>query len=204
VSQTVSDALSPETLRHAALDALGPYADERARGALQAAGLYVEPVGAGWESSAGHVDGQRVTLAVDAATLGRLRAAPALEDALHAALAAAVARHPGQTLTSLALRWARAREGTLARADAYRDRPPDPPQTLQEALPAYLDARDEGPLARLVQGASVEVKAGTLRVVLDVDGLRAFRSAGAAAIGALTAAARDLTGTAGIRVVVEG
>lgn len=200
----MSDALSPETLRHAALEALGPYSDERAREALQASLLHVEPVGAGWESSAGHVDGQRVTLAVDAATLGRLRAVPALEDALHAALAAAVARHPGQTLTSLALRWAR--EGTLARADGYRDRPPDPPQTLQEALPAYLDARDEGPVARLVEGARVELepKAAVLRVGLDADGLRAFRLAGAAAISALTAAARDLTATAGIRVVVEG
>ena len=200
----MSGELSPEALRHAALDALGPYADARAREALQASVLSVEPAGAGWEASAGHVDGQRVTLAVDAATLGRLRAVPALEDALHAALAAAVARHPGQTLASLALRWAR--EGTLARADGYRDRPPDPPQTLQEALPAYLDARDEGPLARLVEGASValDAKAGALTVKLDPARLRAFRSAGAAATSALTAAARDLTATPGIRVVVEG
>ncbi len=163
--------------------------------------MHVEPLGEGWESSAGHVDGQLVTLAVDAATLGRLRAAPALEDALHAALAAAVARHPGQTLAGLALRWAR--EGTLARVDGYRDRPPDPPQTLQEALPAYLAARNEDALARLVEGAGIEVEGGALRVRLGADGLRAFRSAGAAATSALTAAARDLTGTEGIRIVVE-
>jgi hypothetical protein len=202
----VSEALSPEALRHAALEALGPYADPRAREALQASGLRVEPAFAGWESSAGHVDGQLVTLAVDAATLGRLRAAPALEDALHAALAAAVARHPGQTLAALALRWGR--EGAQATPDGYRDRPPDAPQTLQQAVPAYLDARGEDSLARLVEGASLELdaKAGSLRVVLDTDRLRAFRSAGAAATSALTAAARDLLDTAGLRVVlsVEG
>lgn len=192
---------SPEALRQAALDALGPHADERTRAALEAAELQLEAAVAAWESSAGHVEGHRVTLAVDAATLGRLRAAPALEDALHAALAAAMARHPGQTLAGLVLCWAR--EGRSAAPDGYRDRPPDAPQTLQQALPAYLEGRGEGSLAHLLQDASLDASAGWLRVGLDADRLQAFKSAGTAATSALTAAARDLTGNAGIRVLVE-
>ncbi len=193
---------SPEALRQAALDALGPHADERTREALEVAELQLEAAVAAWESSAGHVEGHRVTLSVDAATLGRLRAAPALEDALHAALAAAMARHPGQTLAGLVLCWAR--EGRSAAPDGYRDRPPDAPQTLEQALPAYLEGRGEGSLARLLQDASLEATPGGLRVVLDPDRLRAFRSAGTAVTSALTAAARDLTGTPEIRVVVQG
>jgi hypothetical protein len=196
-------ALSPEELRHQALDALGPYADERAREVLQGAELRVDRDVTGWESSAGPVQGHRVTLAVDASTLARLRTTPALEDALHAAVATAIAgARTGDALVALELRWAR--EGTHASAHGYRDRPPDPPQTLQEALASYLDVLAEAALARLVEDARITVVAeDTVSLAAAPDRLRAFRSAGAAATAALTAAVRDLLGAPGARVVVE-
>jgi hypothetical protein len=190
-------ALSAEALRQAALDALGPYADARARAALQDAHVRVEPAVTAWESSAGRVEGHRVTLAVDAATLARLRVVPALEDALHSALAAAISAQPGQALAAVALVWAR--EGARARPDGYRDRPPPPPQTLEEALASYLDARGEPALARFVAAARVEARPGT---VTFTPAPGASRAAGAAALEALTAAARDLLGDAEARVVV--
>jgi hypothetical protein len=200
----VSEALlSPEELRHAALDGLGPYADERTRQALQGAELRLDPAVTSWESSAGPVQGHRVTLAVDAATLARLRAAPALEDALHAALATAIASRKGEALAGLELRWAR--EGTHAAAHGYRDRPPDPPQTVQQALVSYLEVRGEPALALLVAGGSVTeqtVQGASVSLVVEPDQLRSFRSGGAAATGALTAAVRDLLG-GDARVVVQ-
>jgi hypothetical protein len=193
--------LSPEELRHAGLDALGPYADERAREALEGAELRIDPAVTAWESSGGHVEGHRVTLAVDASTLARLREAPALEDALHAALATAIASRKGEVLAGLQIRWAR--EGTHAAAHGYRDRPPDPPQTLQEALASYLEARGDEAVAHIVAGARVSVEEATVTLVVEPERLRAFRSAGAAAIGTLTSAVRDLLGTPATRVVVE-
>jgi hypothetical protein len=191
-------ALSAEGLRQAALDALGPYADARARAALQDAHVRVDAAVTAWESSGGRVQGHRVTLAVDAATLARLRVVPALEDALHAALAAAVSAQPGHALAALALVWAR--EGPRATQDGYRDRPPAPPQTLEEALASYLDARGEAEVARLVVDARLDVRPGT---VAFCPASGACRAAGAAALEALTTAVRDLLGDADARVVVE-
>ena len=170
-------ALSAEGLRQAALDALGPYADARARAALQDAHVRVDAAVTAWESSGGRVQGHRVTLAVDAATLARLRVVPALEDALHAALAAAVSAQPGHALAALALVWAR--EGPRATQDGYRDRPPAPPQTLEEALASYLDARGEAEVARLVVDARLDVRPGGGGVLPGVRRISRGRRGGA-------------------------
>jgi hypothetical protein len=201
----VSAVLSPEELRRAAMDTLGPYADERAREALLSAVIRVDEAVTSWESSEGHVQGHRVTLAVDATTLARLRSSPALVDALHAALATAVARAipsgKGDALAALDIRWAR--DAALASTHGYRDRPPDPPQTLQQALASYLETSGEATLARFVEGAAVSTEESTVTVVVDPEQLRAFRSWGGTPTVALTAAVRDLVGDPATRVVVE-
>lgn len=198
--------LSPEELRRAAILMLGPYADERAREALRSAVLRVDEAVTSWESSAGRATGHRITLAVDATTLARLRSTPALVDALHAALATAVATasksEKCDVLTALELRWAR--DGALAWTQGYRDRPPDPPQTLQQALTSYLHTCGEAALARFVEGAVVSTEQeSTVTVLVDPGQLRAFRSWDATTRSSLTAAIRDLLGNAATRVVVE-
>ena len=201
----MSAVLSPEELRRAALDALGSYADERARQALLSAVIRVDEAMTSWESSGGPVQGHHVTLAVDATTLARLRTTPALVDALHAALATVMARAPasggGNALAALDLRWAR--DAALASIHGYRDRPPDPPQTLQQALASYLETCGEPTLARFVEGASISIEGSTVTVVVDPEQLRTFRSWGAATTAALTSSVRDLLGDPATRVVVE-
>ena len=201
----MSAVLSPEELRRAALDTLGPYADERARQALLSAVIRVDEARTSWESSAGHVQGHHVTLAVDATTLARLRTTPALVDALHAALATAMAKAPasgsGDALAALDLRWAR--DAALASTHGYRDRPPDAPQTLQQALASYLETCGEPTLAGFVATAAISIEGSTVSVVVDPEQLRAFRSWGAATTAALTSSVRDLLGDPATRVVVE-
>lgn len=196
---------SPEELRRAALDTLGPYADERARQALLSAVIRVDEAVTSWESSAGPVQGHHVTLAVDATTLARLRTTPALVDALHAALATAMARAPasgiGDALAALDLRWAR--DAALASTHGYRDRPPEPPQTLQQALASYLETCGEPTLAGLVAAAAVSTEGSTVTLVVDPEQLRAFRSWGSAIAVALTSSVRNLLGDPATRVVVE-
>jgi hypothetical protein len=93
-----------EALRSAALAELGAFGDTRARDALLHASVEVTPGVARWEASSGPVEGHRVTLALEPARLEAIRAAPAIEDSLRAALAAAVATHPGESLFELTLR----------------------------------------------------------------------------------------------------
>jgi hypothetical protein len=92
-----------ESLRRAALDALGPHGGQAAREALAHGALDVTPGVARWESSPGPVAGHRVTLVLDAGRLDRIRREPAVYDALCAAIAAAVATRPGESLFELAL-----------------------------------------------------------------------------------------------------
>jgi hypothetical protein len=202
VSESV---LSPEQLRRGALDALGPYADERARSALQEAVIRVDHAVTSWQSSHGPVEGHRVVLAVHAATLARLRSTPSLIDALHAALATAVARRSGEALVSLDIGWAR--DGTLAMEHGYRDPPPEPPQTFPQALASYLEELGDAPLARMVEGAQISREGALVTLVVEPELLRTFRSRGAAAAAALTSAVRELAGDAAtrvLRVVVQG
>jgi hypothetical protein len=186
-----------EELRRAALDALGGHADERARDALVHASVTI--VGAeGWDGSAGRVQAHRVTLGVDARTLGGLRAAPAVNDALCAALAAAIAMRQGQTLLDLDLRWAR---GARPSSAGYRDAPPVTPEaSLLDALIDYLGAGGEDALARLLGGATIDVTVpGEVTVRLPSPAREAVRAEHRSKV-ALTAALRDLLGDESARV----
>jgi hypothetical protein len=93
-----------EALRRDALAVLGPFGDERARDALGRGVLEVTAAGVQWQSSSGPVEGVRVTLALDAGALEQIRTAPALRDAICAALAAAVASRRGESLFEFLLR----------------------------------------------------------------------------------------------------
>jgi hypothetical protein len=180
-----------EELRRAAVEALGPHADERAVDVLAHATVTVTYEVARWEGSAGPVQGHRVTMALDATRLGMLRATPAVLDALHAALAASVASRPGEALVDTRLRWSRLAEVTHA---AYRDGPPTHgPPTLGEGLVGYLEAAGERELARLIGGAQVEESAGGATLVLSRAERDALRS-DTRALAAIDAAVRDLMG----------
>jgi hypothetical protein len=93
-----------ESLRRAALDALGRHGADLARDALVHGAIDVTPGVTRWEASTGRVDGHRVTLVLDAARLDRIHREPAAADALCAALAAAVATRPGESLFELTFR----------------------------------------------------------------------------------------------------
>lgn len=86
------DEIAPEVLRRGALDALGPHGDLRARDALEQGALSIEHRVTSWEASVGTVHGHRVTLEVPAPLKDEVERSPFAVDALHAAIAAAVAR----------------------------------------------------------------------------------------------------------------
>jgi hypothetical protein len=189
-----------EELRDAALRGLGEHADGRARDALARGELAIAPGVVRWDASAGPVDAHDVVLAVDAATLGALRAVPHLADALVAALAAAVAIRPGEALRDLSFRWA----PPAATPTGYRDVPPPPhADVLRDALADYLAARGD---AALATAARLFVVDDTDPEVLTLVASPASRSSllrDAASIDALTRAARDLLGDARRRVRVR-
>jgi hypothetical protein len=193
-------AWSPEELRRAAIEALGEYADPRARDALQQGQLTIAPGVAGWEGSEGRVEAHRVILALDAEQLGRLRASHAVVDALDAALAKAVARRKGEVLLGVELRWAR--RGDRAVSRGYRDGPPVGEGTLRDALIAYLDGAGKPTLARIVAQGEVATEPTRVRVVLPAE-LRAQLGDHEHAIPTLTSALRDLLASPGISVNVE-
>ena len=181
-------------LRRLALDALGEHSDERARDALAHATVTVAETTARWEGSAGPVEAHDVTLGLDARRLGALRATPALTDALYAAIAAAIAVRPRETLHDVVLRWEPAMQAT---GSGYRGSPPGTEPTLGDALAEYLDGGGEPDLARAVHAAE---RAGTGgEVVVRVD--RACGDARSRAI--LARAVRDLLGDASARVRVR-
>jgi hypothetical protein len=192
-------AWTAEGLRRAALDALGPAADERALDALRRCAISLAPSVARWDASQGTVEAHRVTLSADAGTLGLLRSAPALIDALCAALAAVIATRPGEALLELSLRWA---PGVCAATAGYRDAPPVA-TTLTEALEQYLDALGEGHLARMLQGAVVEAaeeqQEPVLLLAVDRETWEWLRAEGRAT-ATLTRAAQDLLGSERARV----
>jgi hypothetical protein len=185
--------MSPEELRRGALEALGEHADERARDALARAAITVgEEVAGPTEGFAG----RRVTLAVDAATLGSLRAAPGVVDAVCAAVARTIAARTTGSLTDLVLRWD---VGRRASVTAYRDAPPAQ-LTLQEALVAYLIAAGDRELAGALAGAEVDARDPS-EVAIQLlrpahDALRADPHA----MARLTTAARDLLARPDARV----
>jgi hypothetical protein len=93
-----------ESLRRAALAALGPVADALARDALGRGEIEIAAGVVQWEASSGRVEGHRVTLRLEGDRLERIRQRPAVYDALCAAFAAAVATRPGESLFELELR----------------------------------------------------------------------------------------------------
>jgi hypothetical protein len=191
---------TPGELRAAALEALGDHGDERAREALRRAELTLAPGVARWDSSAGPVEAHDVTLVLDAATLGTLRAVPALVDALAASLAATLATRPGQALRDLSLRWS----PPAVVASGYRDALPPPyREALREALAAYLEAAGQLSLAELARLLDVD-ETDPAVVVLGVPAsLRREVHPGAPAFDALARAARDLLGDPRLRVRVR-
>jgi hypothetical protein len=191
-------AWSGEELRRAALAALGEHADERAREALAHASITV--VGAaGWDGSAGPVEAHRVTLGMDARTLGGLRSAPALADALCAAVAASIATRPGETLLDLEMRWA---PGARSTAVGYRDAPPEE-TSLPDALRDYLEGGGHPALAGCLAGATLDESVpAQIAIRLDASA-RASLRAHAGAVATITAALRDLLADARTRVRVR-
>jgi hypothetical protein len=189
-----------EALRRAALAALGEHADERARDALAHASLTVIEA-AGWDGSAGPVEAHRVTLGLDARTLGGLRAAPAVVDALCAALATAISARPGDALLDLRLLWTPAARPAAA---GYRDAPPpEHGDSLQAALVAYLDGAGERSLSDLVATAIVyQPPAGPIALELPPSVRDALR-ADPRALAVVTAALRDLRADPETRVRVR-
>jgi hypothetical protein len=92
-----------DSLRRAALEALGPHGGALARDALVHGAIDVTPGVARWEASTGPVEGHRITLVLDAGLVGQVREEPAAYDAICAAIAAAVAMRPGESLFELEL-----------------------------------------------------------------------------------------------------
>jgi hypothetical protein len=182
--------------------------------ALERATLSVEPAVLRWESSIGPMHAHRVHVRVDAARLGALRRSPALEDALRAALAAAISRDPGETLQELVLGWE-----PFSPDAPYRDPAPMPrvgdedhqhaedPEVLRDALAEYLEGSGEPDLANAARRSEITHDAGgagasELRVWLPATETdRTSIDARTTAI--LGRALRDLTGDPEARVVVR-
>ena len=162
--------------------------------------LTIAPGVSTWEGSEGRVEAHRVTLALDARTLGRVRASHALVDALDAALAKAVAQRRGEALVGVELRWARG--GSRAVARGYRDGPPVGEGTLREALVAYLEGAGQADLARVVARGEIATEPARVRIVLQPD-QRAQLDAHEHAVTTLTSALRDLLAAHGITVILE-
>jgi hypothetical protein len=184
---------SAEELRRAAQEALGAHADERAIDALRHCAVSVTPGAARWNASAGPIEAHVVTLALDARRLGRLRAVPAIVDALCAAVAGAIGMRAGETLLELVLRWD-SRAGVVQ--VGYRDAPV-PPVSLGDALVAYLEGTGEASVGALVANATWQVDRprndGAPVIHLDPTRWKVLR-ANAHALAALTRAVRDLLG----------
>jgi hypothetical protein len=91
-------------LRLLALERLGPLAHPFAREALERGTLEVEPDILAWQGSLGEIHGHLVVLWLDQDLFIRVSAFPAVVDALTTAVAAAVARTPGNSLAELRIR----------------------------------------------------------------------------------------------------
>ena len=193
-------AWTGEELRRAALAALGEHADERARDALAHASIAVTGA-AGWDGSAGPVEAHGVTLGLDARTLGGLRAAPALADALCAAVATAIATRPGETLADLDLRWA---PGTRSASAGYRDAPPAAEEaSLHDALVDYLAGAEHHLLAGYLAGARIDASVPAQIAIEVLPSAREGLRGQARALTTITAALRDLLADEKTRVRVR-
>jgi len=119
-SQDGGSASTVDSLRRSALAALGAWADPRARRALAHGELVVQRDVAGWDGSAGRIRGHRVTLVLDAQRFSEIAHAPALIDALCAAVAVAVSSTPGDALADFVVRGS---SSEIERRSPYRSPP---------------------------------------------------------------------------------
>jgi hypothetical protein len=188
--------VSDERLRALAIEALGEHGDERAREVLRTAVVRLAP---GLRPSLAF-DALEAVLGVEAQTLGLLRAVPALVDALHAALAIAIAtREPREKLVDLSFRWV---PSARPQASAYRDAPPLAPEiTALSGLIAYLEGAGDHALAALLHdGSAVPDPADrSIDLRLPKPQYDALRASGYAQ-RRLEAAARDLLWRDDIRI----
>ena len=201
----VTTTWTAEGLRRASLDALGVHAEGRARDALARGVLSIEPAVAAWEASEGRMHAHRVHLLLDATRLGEIRAAPVVEDALRAAIAAAIATHRAETLDDLVLGWAPPPDER-----PYRDGPPravSPSDGLGRALVDYLVGATEVALARFVVAGEIAISSGDATAVsfhlslapADFDAVESDERSRRV----LGRALRDLSGEPNARVVVH-
>src|SRR5690349_7180780 len=96
---------SPESLRAAALEALGAHADPRALDLVERAWITIVPGVRQWAGSSGTVVAHTVRLDVDARALASLKVSPGLHDTLVAAFAAAIAHDPLHALEDIDVYW---------------------------------------------------------------------------------------------------
>lgn len=152
--------LTAVALRDGALEALGAHGDPRSRDVLARALIAIDHNAERWVASEGVVHAHRVTLGVDARTLARLDHPPAVRDAVEAALAAAIARRPGEALLDVRPYWALE---DAAEAEGYRGGGQGTPvarddaEVVGRALVAYLRAAGEEAVAERMARGSVEL-----------------------------------------------
>lgn len=181
--------MTDAALREAALAALGEYGDPTARDALERGSVTVERDVSRWTASEGEVHAHRVHLSVDAQTLARALASPAVGDALHGALASAVARAPRESMASLELHW----NGSLAAdREGYRGvTVVEDDGRGREALLTFLHAQHAEDALEVVREGAVTLQPGAAHVhALSRDSLNESRCA------VIESAARALFGSA--------
>ena len=112
------------------------------------------------EGTAGHIRGHRVTLGLDSASLATMDAVPAVRDGVCAAIAAAIAMHPGEAMADLHAFWAvdNRDHGAAYRGGVAHDAARDDPEASRAALENYLRVSGEGALADSMRAAQLEAK----------------------------------------------
>jgi hypothetical protein len=189
--------IDAEAIRSEALVSLGSAGDARARDVLMHARAEFVPDVARWSGSTGHVRGHRVRLVVSARNLGVLHAAPAVLDAVTAAVAHAIGAMSEGVLVGLETAWGLASREAGYRDALVRDVDRTDAPTVHAAFVEYLDAIGESLVARAVAEGSIEIAP---RVVVRSDDA-ALRGAHARAV--LERAARALLAS-DVRIDVVG
>lgn len=161
---------SPESLRAAALEALGAHADPRALELVERAWITVVPGVRQWAGSSGTVVAHTVRLEVDARALASLRVSPGLHDTLVVAFATAITRDPLHALENLEVYWGFELAGA---GRGYRDGAEQAitrrdPVALAVALPVYVATRGEPAAAEALRKASIEVDGDTRKITVTV------------------------------------
>ncbi|MEI8259251.1 MAG: hypothetical protein WCJ30_26585, partial [Deltaproteobacteria bacterium] len=160
----------PETLRAAALDALGAHADARAVDMVERARITLIHAVRQWVASSGTVTAHIVQLEVGAHAMASLRAWPGLHDTLVAAFSTAIAHDGAEALASLEVYWGfePANPSRGYRDGAEHAVSSGDPGALEAALPVYLAARGEPGLADAVRDAVIAVVRGRRRITATV------------------------------------